>query len=118
MRHRVRSRSTHDATFERRDQIGTDDLGEALYDWVVVASDVSVRYNPGGDSFVQEATGERVHKSPTIDIPADLEGEIEANVRVDIDGVEGRFQIVNVRPKYGRGRSPSRLRAEVTRIDA
>jgi hypothetical protein len=72
---RQRNRYPHRATLTRRQQTGTNELGEPLYDSVEVAADIPCSFFDESTSFVHEDSGERVQ------IPAKLKLKHVADVK-------------------------------------
>ena len=66
MRLRTAHRLPDRADIVRREQTGENDLGEPLYDEVVVAENVRCGFVDGATDFVRLDTGERVQKPATV----------------------------------------------------
>lgn len=105
-----RARWTHTLTAEQRQQVGTDDFGEPIYDHVEVLAGEPVRYRPSGTAYVRADSGERVRKNPRVRARAAVAKNIDEGATVtltplsdadeDISGTT--FEAVSVEASHGR----------------
>lgn len=123
---------THTATFEAEQQIGTEDDAygdpEPVYDWVAVAEAVPVRFEPAGQGFVLEESGEHTRRSARLFVTEpDRLGEtttaghfqpvVASGDRVAIDGLPGRYRLTFVRVRSLDASGPEYIEIEIEQVD-
>lgn len=79
------------ATIQRRNQTGTNALGEPIYDSVTIAEDVACAYEPSGTEQVREDSGERIQRPATIRFTPDA--DVVEGDRVTVAGIPDSFEV-------------------------
>jgi len=90
MRILLDKRRDREATIRRREQTGTNGIGEPLYDRSVLAEDVPCRFTPAQTDLAREDPGERVERSPTVAFDATV--DIREGDTVDVAGESTTFE--------------------------
>lgn len=91
MRQRIEHHLPDRATVTRRQQSGTNELGEPLYDEVTVAADVPCAFDDASTSFVREESGERVQRPATIRFAANA--DVAVGDTVAVEGEPDAFEV-------------------------
>ena len=106
MRQRLGRRLPDRCDIRRRQQVGTNDIGEPIYERRTVASDVPCRFDnqssTQGTSFVREDSGERVERPSTLAVAPTT--DIEAGDTVTVDGVDQTFEVRGTNPTRDKRR--------------
>lgn len=122
---------THTATFEYEDEAETtavdDGYGGTVEEPVEQTLEIPVRYEPAGEGFVSEATGEHLRQLPWLYAdPLDIgdvdssTGEwsapIEPGDEVTLDTIDGAFQIITLHAQSLDSEVPEVVKMEVQRV--
>lgn len=102
MRQRSTQRLPDTATIKRREQTGTNGIGEPLYGTTTVAQAVPCRFDDESTSFVREDSGERVQRPATVTFGPSV--DVEEGDTVSIDGVATEWEVRGVNPTRDKRR--------------
>ncbi|WP_255170102.1 hypothetical protein [Natrononativus amylolyticus] len=115
--HRQRDRADDTATLYDTEQAEDEDSHDGVQtEEVVELEDIPVSYSHGGQGWVQEDSGQRVYRNPSLEWPINQFDVLSEGKELELSRRDEQFVIENIHPRYDRWKQLARVDVEVRAI--